>query len=452
MKPAIRQLVGILTVTIMLSLLSFWVGRMMNLPESDFALVHAAQIIIGPLDNDSWMPMMQAWRHWTDSGGRAAIYSDLLMGGQLKFQYPPTALLISKLLERFDVNLVAFCHITTLLFFFVTIWATGAVARRSLDDRAPNALAGASAAGFWALVALFVFSFYPIVKAGSLGQIQIWLNALFAISLLCLMTGRMETAGVILGLMAAVKPQYGLFALWGILRGQRRLVVPMLAVTAVLLALGLWEFGIATYVDYLRALKFLAEHGETFYANQSFNGLASRLVSVAQPDAFNNLAWRDLDFPPYDARVYAFTQITSFVVLGIAMLIWRAAGPAALPADFCRLGLAATMASPIAWEHHYGILLPMFALLWPQASFGPDASKQRRVWLFVFFLLSATFLPMFNVLAPTYWNVLQSYLLFAALGTFVLLGRSVYAVTLTPAAARRPNPERKTLPSAERLR
>ena len=34
--------------------------------------------------------------------------------------------------------------------------------------------------------------------------------------------------------------------------------------------------------------------------------------------------------------------------------------------DFCGMAVSLTIASPIAWEHHYGILLPIFAIMLPR--------------------------------------------------------------------------------------
>ena len=102
----------------------------------------------------------------------------------------------------------------------------------------------------------------------------------FALAILCYITGYETIAGILLGLMASIKPQYALFIIWGLLRGNKRLAIAMIVTGALGLLLGIREFGFAMYVDYLRGLSFLAQHGESFYSNQSFNGLVGRFFSV----------------------------------------------------------------------------------------------------------------------------------------------------------------------------
>ena len=85
--------------------------------------------------------------------------------------------------------------------------------------------------------------------------------------------------------------------------------------------------------------------------------------------------------------------------------------------DFCTMALSITIASPIAWEHHYGILLPIFAVLLA-SSLG---SRTRLVLIAVSYVVISNFFPATNMLAFTILNVAQSYLLFAALMVLLLL-------------------------------
>jgi hypothetical protein len=89
--------------------------------------------------------------------------------------------------------------------------------------------------------------------------------------------------------------------------------------------------------------------------------------------------------------------------------------------DFSIMALCLTMASPIAWEHHYGILLPIFAFLAPTL-------LERRVLgaltipvLCTSYLLSSSYFHVAKRLAATPLNVLQSYLFFGALLLLVFL-------------------------------
>jgi hypothetical protein len=92
-------------------------------------------------------------------------------------------------------------------------------------------------------------------------------------------------------------------------------------------------------------------------------------------------------------------------------------GDAARTFDFCTMALSITIASPIAWEHHYGILLPIFAVLLTSSL----ASRRRLVLIAASYVLISNFFPATNLLAPTVFNLAQSYLFFAALVVLILL-------------------------------
>ena len=72
------------------------------------------------------------------------------------------------------------------------------------------------------------------------------------------------------------------------------------------------------------------------------------------------------------------------------------------------------MASPIAWEHHYSIMLPMFAVALP-ATLGLIETRRGLEGLTIAFLLSGNFYKITNIFAETRFNALQSYLFFGAL-------------------------------------
>jgi hypothetical protein len=82
---------------------------------------------------------------------------------------------------------------------------------------------------------------------------------------------------------------------------------------------------------------------------------------------------------------------------------------------FAIVGVSLTIASPIAWEHHYGVLLPAFGLV-----AAINAGRAAKLFLIVMgFLFVSNFIPTFNILAETPYNFLQSYML--AGGLFFLL-------------------------------
>jgi alpha-1,2-mannosyltransferase len=80
------------------------------------------------------------------------------------------------------------------------------------------------------------------------------------------------------------------------------------------------------------------------------------------------------------------------------------------------MALSLTMASPIAWEHHYGILLPIFAVLASRIE-----EPASLAWLAFAYASAATYFQAAQLLAQTPLNPLQSYLLFAGLAALIAL-------------------------------
>src|SRR5262249_37690108 len=115
----------------------------------------------------------------------------------------------------------------------------------------------------------------------------------------------------------------------------------------------------------------------------------------------------------FNPWVYGGTVLAAAAILLMAILHRRSDRTI----DFCTMAVSATAASPIAWEHHYGILLPVFAVLLAE----PSTRRGRLFWLGLSYVLASTFLPAVNLLAATAWNVLQSYLFAAAIILLVML-------------------------------
>src|SRR5712692_8270640 len=74
--------------------------------------------------------------------------------------------------------------------------------------------------------------------------------------------------------------------------------------------------------------------------------------------------------------------------------------------------LTCVMASPVAWEHHYGVLLPLYAALLPLALRLPTPPL---VWLAVSYVLTSNYFSVTKLAASTPLNFVQSWILFGAL-------------------------------------
>jgi alpha-1,2-mannosyltransferase len=385
-------------------------------------LEHTYRVLTAKFGEDSWMPMRTALEYWNSHSRNGALYADLLLREHIKFQYPPTAIFIPKILAAFHHNPGFFYSCATYLFLAITAVAVCGIANWSLRTYGNIVLTRRDQCLLLAATALITLTFYPIVKAASLGQIQVWLNAGFAVSLLCHLTERDFLAGLVVGALTSVKPQYGLFAIWGVARRNWPFTAGMVCSGLVGLIAGVTVFGVSNYLDYIGTLRFLSHHGESFYANQTINGLVNRIFSIQQPQLYNNTVWAPNSFPPYNPWVFYSTVLSSVAILA-ACLFERGAASIGRSTDYCLLALGATLASPIGWEHHYGVLLPIFAVIWPMIWFGKEFVRSHRLRIVVIlcFFLSSNFIPFANRFAYGYFNFLQSYLLIAALAVLAVL-------------------------------
>ena len=390
----------------------------------DVAPYDVARFLTFRASFDSWGPIREAWLYLQDPG-EDPVYQAVFFDAGTKFQYALTSLLpIEAMMLVLPGDDVRFGPLELVSWF--AMWATaGLVAMiflRSLDTYAPEyaprstaerLLLGATAAGM-------TLTFYPLAKAASLGQIQTWINALFAVLVWLWITRRPVHAGIVGGIICAIKPQLGLLLLWGLLRRQWGFSGAFAATLGVIGVVTLGLYGLENNLDYLHVLRYISRHGESYYPNQSINGLLNRLLDNGPNRDFDVYA-----FPPYDRTVYVGTIASSVFIVGAA-LFWRAGEHQASSAfDLLIAALSFTIASPVAWEHHYGVLMPMYAMLLPAMLRWPVFGRWSLPVLAASYVLSSNFFDVAQEAADTpLLTPVQSYLLVAA---FVVLA-ALYAV------------------------
>ncbi|HUN49285.1 MAG TPA: glycosyltransferase family 87 protein [Stellaceae bacterium] len=394
------------------------VARALNM-ESSRNQLHAWALDPGHGWADSWDPMIAAL-DWLQTPHEGKLYQAIFFEQQIKFQYPPTSLLPLAAMRAVGVPLSpdllnvigwAWIVVTALAmagFAVVLAERSGIAGKGDMLTRA--------AVGGMAIVA--TLTFYPIMLAYTIGQVQTWINALFIFACLAFVLERRGLAGALIGAICLLKPQFGLFVIWGVLRRDWPLLLGWVVVFVPASVLSLALFGVANNLDYLSVLQFLSSHGENYFHNQSVNGLLNRALflgdSLVVPPVF----------PPYQPLVYYGTLLTSFaLVVGALFLRDRDDDKGGL-LDFMTAALTFTIASPIAWEYHYGILPPILAALLFALALQPRQARPI-LWLglALAYLFTGNFLPITNELAESHLNFLQSYLLFAGLLTLWLLYR-----------------------------
>jgi len=383
-----------------------WPGTLLN-PVYGF--------FTGRQGGDSWRGLVTADGVVATMDRSASIYDRTFFDPALttnNFLYPPTALLVippakALLGERWLEGLRAL----TWLFIPVTAVFVFLIAWRGSPRTALIALV---------LSAGVTVAFYPVMRSYRNGQIQTWINAAFAASLWLLLVGRPTASGALMGLACLLKPQWLLLLAWAALRREWRFATGLAVPFAAGVALSIALYGLASHLEFRRVIGTIAWYGESLYANQSVNGLLHRVLfnggnlSVGQH-------WLS-HFPPFHPVVYAGTLISSVVVLALAFLPRIPREERDGPMDFATVALAATMASPMAWDHHYGILLPIFALLYRRLAEGRLPLGPAAV-AGIAYVVATTHVHDVARLADTRWNVFPSLLFFAALTLFIVLLR-----------------------------
>lgn len=378
---------------------------------------------------DSWEPMQYALQYFL-SGGDKTMYQAVFFDQMSKFQYPPLSLILIWPLAKLPyhiatsnlrLNITSWFAVLTTAITVAAIFDTAC--RRWLSKaaitRAPDRQIG------WAVCIILTIGYLPIVSAYTFGQIQTWINCLFAIVVLAFMTERKALAGLVAALICVIKPQLGLLLLWGALRREWRFTLWFLGAGLVFIALSIAIFGLDNNLDYLRVLSYLSRYGESMSSNQSFNGLLHRLLhnGTILFDEYVKLPpgkWA----PPYNRWVYIGTLVSTVAIVGTA-LFWRAREHArAGLADFMIMALSLTISSPIAWVYHYGQMLPMIAVALPAMLAAGAFRTGAFVALGLAYLLTACFL--FNETEPfayTALNPIISYMYFGGLVMLWLLYR-----------------------------
>src|ERR1017187_9872542 len=363
---------------------------------------------------DSWTPMLGSVNYFLAHPAlpiyRARLYDTLI--------YPLTSILPLLAMKRAGMSDAAVLRTLMVASWLAVCTVVGlAVAIAAKGARRPSERGGLSwRAGV--ATAMAAFFFMPITLAFSLGQAQIFLDLFFALLVLFWVQGRQRPAGVMMALMTMVKPQFGLLLLWTALRRRWNALVAGLVTLAIGGAASVAAFGVSNNLDYLGVLAGLSRKAQSHYANQSMFGLLNRAIFNGE-----NMPYHPYVYPPFVPWVYYVTLATTAALVLLALAYpWinkYARNQAGGMADLGAMGVVCVIATPMAWEHHYGVLLPIFVWLW----FALYRRGFGSIWkLGLAFVLIADFLSPLNFLAVIpVANVLQSHMYLGALLLLALL-------------------------------
>jgi alpha-1,2-mannosyltransferase len=368
---------------------------------------------------DSWLPMMKSLdyykAHPTLPIYDAKLYDTLIYS--LASELPLVAM------RKLGMSDAVMLRVLAVASFFA-VWGVAVVSlmmgrwllrRRGAELTWPTVLA----------VVLATIGCYPLIKGYSLGNAQTFLSFGFAVLLWLWTTGRERSAGVVAALLTAVKPQFILLLVWMLVRRRWGAAWAFVVCGVVLIGLSVAVFGWHNNLDYIGVLSGLSHKAQSHYANQSMFGTINRMIFNGE-----NIGYTPYVYTPYIPWVYRVTVATALLLVG-AVLVYPWGRLRGSTGDIAAMGLASVAASPMAWEHHYGIVVAIAAWAW----FAHACWMRKRPWVLgVAVFLCLNFLPAFNYLWDKRgWNILQSYLYFGALllmGWLMHLARSKDVIEL----------------------
>lgn len=362
---------------------------------------------------DSWLPMLGSLAYF-HAHPEVPIYSVKLYDTLI---YSLVSLLPLALLEKLGLNGNAMLRFLAWS-SWLAVWAMGGISAllaKKLLSRREAKLSLASIAAIF-LGALF---FYPLIKGVGLGQAQTFLSLLFGLLIYLWSTGRERSSGVVVAALAMVKPQFVLVLIWMAVRRRWNAFWSGMIFAALMFGVAVAVFGLHNNLDYIPVLASLSHKAQSHYANQSLFGTLNRMVFNGE-----NLDYHPYVYSPYIPWIYYTTVLSSLAMFALALFYpWGSFKGST--ADLAVIGITSVAASPMAWEHHYGIVFPIFAWLW----FSYGCWQQHRPWLLgLSYFLCSTFLTPTKLLASIpVLNILQSYLYFGALLLAFLLYRLPWA-------------------------
>jgi alpha-1,2-mannosyltransferase len=221
-------------------------------------------------------------------------------------------------------------------------------------------------------------AFYPTRWMLTCVQAQSLITLFLALAMMSAACRRDVLTGVLLGLAAGLKPHLGLLLVFGVVRRQWGLCAGMAGSLLALGGLSVALAGFEPWRVYVTEVLPAVSAGYAYYPNQSINGvlnrwmghpagfeIAPRTTVVTIGSAAATLLFAVLAVWPRGAMRGVASRAESSnaaQVLGAGTAAHRTVRSAGLmrAIDLGIALLCATLASPVAWEHHYAWCVVLF--------------------------------------------------------------------------------------------
>jgi len=159
------------------------------------------------------------------------------------------------------------------------------------------------------------------------------------------------------------------------------------------------------YVDLVREI---SKRGSMVFANESVNGVIHRFI---EGPTERSMIFDPGKYSPYIKVVYLCSTAFALAMFAIAFLPAVLRGtktPGVL--GFVSISVCFTLASPMIWNYHFGILLPVYALVMKPIFDLTESRRRTRllILLGISWVLCASYMPMTRLLFETPWNLLSA--------------------------------------------
>lgn len=211
-------------------------------------------------------------------------------------------------------------------------------------------------------ITVVCLALHPVWDTFNFGQVNLILAAMVLLDILVVASPRWR--GVLVGIAAGIKLVPGLFILYYVVTGQRRAAITSALTTVATMVIGLLVAPGPSW-DFWTKHAFSPERtGAVYYAmNQSILGAVSRLLRNPEPPR---------------ALTYLLAVLAVAVALFAANRLYRR-GETLMSVTV--VAVAALLASPISWSHHWVWAIPALSTVAGWAATSPPP-RQWRWWVF----------------------------------------------------------------------
>ena len=210
----------------------------------------------------------------------------------------------------------------------------------------------------WILIAVIIFSSSLFYSLGS-GNTTHFLLLILVFAWRALNKKLDILAGILLAIIALIKPPLALLGLFFIIKFRWRVVLGFMITCIVTCMASLLIFGIDLHLEWYRiCIAPFSGKPLAAYNVQSIDGFLSRLLLGADP-----LSWQPLEVD-WQYKLIRFTVIASLI--GSTILVCRYSkskeSDVVENIDFAIMVTVTLLVSPISWTHYYVLLILPFTL------------------------------------------------------------------------------------------